>query len=128
MQVFAICIFFTEKLREQFSGIAPVHRLGLADRRAFARARRLFMPEAKKTSSARSLALPLQIEPACAGLRFGFGGRHLDWRIFFGRQTQVGASVMRLVPTFYSSPIVRSLYRSYCPRYFGVLCAEKHDF
>ena len=43
MQVFAICIFFTEKLREQFSGIAPVHRLGLADRRAFARARRLFM-------------------------------------------------------------------------------------
>ena len=43
MQVFTICIFFTEKLREQFSGIAPVHRLGLADRRAFARARRLFM-------------------------------------------------------------------------------------
>ena len=35
--------------------------------------RRLFMPMAKKTSSARSLAPPFQITTAYAGLRFGFG-------------------------------------------------------
>ena len=37
--------------------------------------RRLFMPMAKKTSSARSLAPPFQITTAYAGLRFGFWRR-----------------------------------------------------
>ena len=37
--------------------------------------RRFFMLMRKKASSARSLAPPLQITTACAGLRFGFGCR-----------------------------------------------------
>ena len=50
--------------------------------------RRLFMPAAKKTSSARSLAPPLQITTAYAGLRFGFRCASVGSCIFFGKQTQ----------------------------------------
>ncbi len=39
--------------------------------------RRLFVPAAKKTSSARSLAHPFQIEPAALGFDLGLGA---DWR------------------------------------------------
>lgn len=39
--------------------------------------RRLFVPAAKKTSSARSLAHPFQIEPAVLGFDLGMGA---DWR------------------------------------------------
>ena len=74
MHVLMICIFFMEKLREQLSRTSPVHRLGLADRRAFARARRLFMLDGARDLS-RSCSLcprrsdgqaraPLELKPA----------------------------------------------------------------
>jgi|GEM_PF-3642082 len=94
MQVFAICIFFTEKLREQFSGIGPVHRLGLADRRAFARARRLFMLDGARDLS-RSCSLcprrsdgqaraPLELKPT-APYRLVRLGCHAARRLRLGK-------------------------------------------
>ena len=68
--------------------------------------RRLFMPMAKKTSSARSLAPPFQITTAYAGLRFGFWRRPERRCIYTVEMTHVGASFVALAPAFYNSQSV----------------------
>ena len=54
----------------------------------------------QKSPLTHFVAAPLQIEPACAGLQFGFGCGPVGRCIFFGSRTHVGASFISLAPAF----------------------------